>query len=269
MTLQHARIALLETRMAGEMANLLRRHGASNLVSVPAVREVARECGPQAAAFLARLSGGEIQMLVFFTGVGATALYSEAEKLGRHVELVEALRATTIVCRGPKPVAALKRYGIPVAASAPEPYTTHELLAVLAPFDLGSKVTGVVHYGEHNAQFTEELRQRGAKLEELCLYEWLLPTNLAPLRSLVKSIVAGEIDALAFTSQVQARHLFRIAQELQLSSQLTEALNTRTLVASIGPTCTGVLQRYGVTPRVIPEHPKMGHLVKALVSYLA
>jgi hypothetical protein len=32
----------------------------------------------------------------------------------------------------------------------------------------------------------------------------------------------------------------------------------------------GVLpeQEYGVIPHVVPEHPKMGHLVKALVLYI-
>jgi uroporphyrinogen-III synthase len=30
-----------------------------------------------------------------------------------------------------------------------------------------------------------------------------------------------------------------------------------------------VLHQYGVTPHVIPEHPKMGHLVKTLAEYMA
>jgi uroporphyrinogen-III synthase len=59
-----------------------------------------------------------------------------------------------------------------------------------------------------------------------------------------------------------------MATELHLSHQLAESLNTQAVVASIGPTCTSALQSYGVTPHVIPEHPKMGHLVKALAQHM-
>jgi uroporphyrinogen-III synthase len=94
-----------------------------------------------------------------------------------------------------------------------------------------------------------------------------LPEDTSKLRSLVEDIIAQRIDAVVFTSQIQVRHLFLIAGELGQAERLAEALNTKTVVASIGPTCTGVLQDYGVTPHVIPEHPKMGYLVKALADY--
>ncbi len=269
MSFQSARIALLEARMSDEMADLIRRSGGRDVLCVPAVREVARgNCEPQVAAFLNHLTAGSIRTVVFFTGVGATTLFNEAEQLGRQAELVAALQKTTVICRGPKPSAVLRRYAIPITASAREPYTTTELLETLAPLKLAGTLVGVVYYGEYNTNFSQEMRARGADLAELCLYEWLLPVDTSGLTNLVQDIIAQHIDAVVFTSQVQVRHLFQIAAALQLSTQLTTALNTQTVVASVGPTCTGVLQSYGVTPHVIPEHPKMGHLVKALAEYL-
>ena len=96
-----------------------------------------------------------------------------------------------------------------------------------------------------------------------------MPEDIVPLQTLVCDIIAERVDAVVFTSQVQVRHLFLVAGDMNLADELTRALNTRTIVASVGPTCTGVLERYGVTPHVIPEHPKMGHLIKALVAYMA
>jgi uroporphyrinogen-III synthase len=214
------------------------------------------------------LLAGSITIVVFFTGVGIKTLLQDADSLGRRDELVEALRNITVVCRGPKPSAVLRREDIPIAASAPEPYTTHELIGVLAPFDVDGKNVGVVHYGERNVLIAETLHKRGAHIEELCLYEWLLPEHTDNLQTLVQELVAGHVDAVMFTSQIQIRHLFLIAAELQLASDLVIALNTKTIVASIGPTCTGVLLEYGVTPHVIPEHPKMGHLIKALADHM-
>jgi uroporphyrinogen-III synthase len=115
----------------------------------------------------------------------------------------------------------------------------------------------------------QELLADGARVEELCLYEWLLPEDTEPMKKLIKALEAGGVAAIVFTSQIQVRHLFQIADELGQHRELQVALNTGTIVASIGPTCTTVLQDYGVTPHVIPEHPKMGYLIKALAEYIS
>jgi uroporphyrinogen-III synthase len=127
---------------------------------------------------------------------------------------------------------------------------------------------GLVHYGERNEALIEALRSRGARLEELQVYEWTMPENVEPLRVMVQEIVAGRIDAVAFTSQIQARHLFQVAEAMGLAPSLAGALNSRTVVASVGPTCTGALRSFGVTPRVEPERPKMRPMVTALVQYM-
>ena len=263
-----ARIAVLEARMSSEIADLIRRQGGHSF-SVPAVREAALDSAQPVSSFIDHLSSASIQTVVFFTGVGVKALMEEAEKLQRQQELLTTLHTVTVVCRGPKPGAVLKRYNVPIAASAREPYTTTELLEVLEPLDLPGTVVGVVHYGERNTLVTQFLRDRGADIEELCLYEWLLPEDVQPLRVLVEDIIAQRVDAIVFTSQVQVRHLFLIAKELHLAQELTTALHSKTIVASIGPTCTGVLESYNVTPHVIPEHPKMGYLIKSLAEYIS
>lgn len=265
--LNDGRIALLEARMSEEMASLIKRHGGQPY-SVPAVREVPVDSGAQVATFIDHLVEQRLQVIVCFTGVGVTALLREAERLGRLSTLLEVLPKTTVVCRGPKPVAVLKRHHIPIAATAQEPHTTNELLEVLLSLDLQGKGIGIVHYGERNAQVIEALEQRGAYAEELCLYEWQLPEDIAPLQTLVRELIAQKVAAIAFTSQVQVRHLFQIAEDLHASQELTQALNNKTIVASVGPTCTGALHNYGVTPDVEPVHPKMGHLVKALFEYI-
>lgn len=266
--MNRARIALLEARMSGEMAELVRRN-AGEPYGVPAVREVPLESRAEVSAFIDRLVSSQIDTVVFFTGVGVSALMREAEQLQRLPELLTALRAVRVVCRGPKPSAVLKKYEVPIALTAREPYTTNELLEVMEPLDLCEAQVAVVHYGERNEAFAQALSERGAHLDELCLYEWQLPADLQPLQALVREIIAGQVDAVVFTSQIQARHLFQVAEELGLRAQLSDALHTKTVVASVGPTCTAVLRTLNVEPHVEPEHPKMGHLVKALAQYLA
>jgi uroporphyrinogen-III synthase len=124
-----------------------------------------------------------------------------------------------------------------------------------------------VHYGERNTALAEGLRERGARVAEVCPYEWALPDNLEPLRTIVKEGPA-QIDAIAFTSQVQVRHLFTVADQMGLHAQLAASLNDSIIVAAVGPVCADALKQFGVTPDVQPADPKMGPLLIALADYI-
>ena len=127
---KEARIALLEARMSSEMADLVRRQG-GNPYNIPAVRETPIDSREAVSDFIDHLSQDKMSIAIFFTGVGVRALFNTAEQLGRLPELLDALRQITVVCRGPKPGAVLKRANVPIAFSAVEPYTTDELLQAI------------------------------------------------------------------------------------------------------------------------------------------
>lgn len=259
-------MALLEARMGTELAELVRRHGGV-VRSAAAVREAPLDCAAVVAGFLDRLRRPARRVHIFLTGAGATALFQEAERQGQLPFVIESIRAGTSICRGPKPSAALKRYGLSPNASAASPYTSHELLEAMAGTDLrGAEVT-LVHYGERSESLSDELRHRGAALNELCLYEWRLPEDLGPLQDLAGDLVKLEIDAVVFTSQVQWKHLLQVATALGLGDDLVHALNSNIVVAAVGPICSAALDAAGVHPQVVPDNPKMGPLVAALAEY--
>ena len=265
--LNGARVALLEGRMPGELADLVRRHGGEPYC-VPAVRERPLDAGQQVAAFVDDLTQGRLPVVVCLTGVGVKTLFEDAERLGRLPELLAALKEVTVVCRGPKPTAVLRRHGIPIALSAPSPYTTHEVLEAMAGLELADTGVALLHYGERNAALAEALQARGARVQELVIYEWLLPEDPGALQRLVQEVLSREVDAIAFTSQVQVRHLFQVASALGKAPQLAAALNTGVTVAAVGPVCAAALADYGVTPDVVPENPKMGPMVSALARLI-
>lgn len=265
--LRGSRVAVLDGRMSGEMAGLVRRYGGDPL-PVPTVRESGLDCSAAVDAFVRQVSRGSFEVVVFLTGAGVRALFDEADRLGRLPELRAGLARVTTVCRGPKPSGALRKAGVPVIISAGEPYTTEEVVGAMAGLELAGRGVAVVHYGERNADIAAALRARDAHIEELSLYEWQLPADTAPMRALVRTLIDGGVDAITFTSQVQARHLFRIAAEMGVTQPLADALNERVIVASVAPTCAAALRNLGVEPRVIPEHSKMGHLVRALAEYV-
>ncbi len=265
-TLEGKRIALLEARMSAELAAMVERFGGS-AYSVPAVREIPIEQPGETAAFVDALCAGRFAVVIFMTGVGASALLREAERTGQLDAALAALRGATTVCRGPKPVAVLRRQNVQVNITAAEPHTTVELLQALEGIELTGKPVAFVHYGERNDVASAALQKRGAIVSEICLYEWRLPDDVAPLTRLVGEIIDGRVDAIAITSQIQIRHLFQIADGLGKSAALADALNRKMVVAAVGPVCATALRSFGVVPHVQPSHPKMGPMLIALADY--
>ena len=254
--------------MAGELSDLVRRYGGV-VRSAPAVREAPLDCADAVIDFLGRIAAPSHRVYVFLTGAGVTALFDEIQKQERLPSLMASLRSGTIVCRGPKPSAALKRYGITPNVVAPSPYTSDKLLESMSGLNLRDADVSVVHYGERNETVTCALRQRGASVHELCVYEWRLPDDIAPLADVIRGLVQRELDAVVFTSQVQWRHLHQVASTLGLADRLVNTLNNHVVVAAIGPICSAALAEAGVPPDVVPENPKMSPLVVALAEHFS
>jgi uroporphyrinogen-III synthase len=259
-------VALLEARMSNELARLVDKHGGTPL-SVPAVREAPQIPDP-IEPLLAELESGRHEIVLFMTGVAVSLLFELAEQAGRRAELVAALRSLTTICRGPKPTAALRGFGVPPTLTAREPFTTAELIDALADLDVAGKRVLLFNDGERSETLSETLLARRAELRDYWLYRWQLPENTTLLEALVRRIVACDVDALAITCQIQFRHLYHVAERIELERELVRALNERVVVGAVGPTCRAILEAYGVQRHVMPQHPKMGPLVAALMRHL-
>jgi len=263
-----ARIGLLEARLSSELAELVRREGGEP-VCAPAVSEAPLDVTPLLPVLIDELRQRRSRIVVFLTGAGAASLLDQARESGMYESLADALRVVTTVCRGPKPAAVLRKHGIPVHVNARSPHTTAELLEVLPPGLVADQSVVLVHDGGGNPALVEALRARGARVLELRSYEWRLPADVEPIETLIAELIDGRLDAIAFTNQVQVRHLFQVGDRIGRTAALRYALRHRTIVASIGPTCSLVLDQHGVPPHTVASPPKMRPLVAAVGELLA
>ncbi len=261
------RVLALESRRAPELAKLISNYGGEAVVA-PAMREVPLESNKEALDFAAALFAGEFDMVIFLTGVGARALLTVVETAYKRDEYVAALQRVQVVPRGPKPVAVLRELGVTPAITVPEPNTWRELLLALdeagasrAELRLRGARVAVQEYGVSNPELLSGLRERGAVVTRVPIYQWALPEDLAPLQAAVRALAEGEIDVVLFTTGVQVAHLFQIAAEMKLEESMRRGFS-RVIVASIGPTTSEELQRRGIRADLEPSHPKMGFLVK-------
>lgn len=263
-TLNGRRIALLERRHGGEFAALVERFGGV-AVSAPAIEEVVSH--DDFLAFMDGLVGRRFSLAIFLNGVGLTTLLAEAARRGRLHDALHALRGLTIACRGGKPLATLKQYGLKAKITTARPHTTGELLDALAGLDVGDRGVVLVHSGERNTAVVSELKTRGARLVEVFPYERMLPDDRGPITRVVRDVIAHRIDAMLFTNQNQCVHLFEVAREMCQTEGLALSLNRHVVVGAVGPVCARALQRAGVTPDVIPTSPSMPSLVQAVARY--
>lgn len=253
------RVLALESRRANEIAALIRNQGGDPFVA-PSMREAPLEENAAAFDFAEKLFAGRFDMMILLTSVGTRALNKLLASRYEEGRFADALRKITTVARGPKPVAALREMSVPVTVTVPEPNTWRELLAAID--GRTEKRIAVQEYGRSNTDLLDALSARGAEVTPVRVYQWALPEDTRPLREAARTLAAGGFDFALFTTSIQAPHLLEIAAEEGVEAEVLGQLRTRVVVASIGPTCSEMLDEHGIPTDIAPTHPKMGFLVK-------
>jgi uroporphyrinogen decarboxylase len=254
------RVASFESRRAEDMQRLIAKRGGQAFVS-PSMREVALERNQAAIDFANRLITGRIDVIIFMTGVGTRMLVRQIE---RHVDRERFLAAVSdikSIVRGPKPLAALREFGITPTITVPEPNTWRELLTTIdEKLPVANLVVGLQEYGVSNRSLIAGLEARGAYVDTVRLYDYALPEDCGPLEENVRRIAAGEIDVAMFTSAHQVINVLKMADDLGLLDDVRTGFRNL-VVASIGPTTSEMLQNEELPVDFEPSHPKMGNLV--------
>ena len=263
-------VAAFESRMADQMATLITRHGGNPLVA-PSLREIPLENNTEAQDFAGRLMAGDVDLLILLTGVGTRTLV-DVWKPQFSLEVIRhALRSTTLVCRGPKPIAALKELGLKPHVTVPEPNTWRDILHTLdeyKPEGLAGLRIAVQEYGTTNTDLAQGLSERGARVTSVPVYRWALPDDVEPLKRALRSIVNGNVSVVLFTSAAQIDHVVKLLDATDERAAFQEALQ-KTMVASIGPVTSQRLRDHDLPVDFEPPHAKMGILVKEASEHAA
>src|SRR5688572_3092546 len=146
--LENITIAILEHRFTKEFASLFERFGAK-VHACAMLEEKPVENREELQEFIRHTVQGNLDMMIFLTGVGARFLVTEAESMGMKEEFIRGLNNITVVVRGPKPVSALRQFGVRIDVIPTIP-TTEGVIEALKEKDLQSRRVGVQLYGTPN-----------------------------------------------------------------------------------------------------------------------
>jgi uroporphyrinogen-III synthase len=259
------RVLSFESRMAEDMARLIRRHGGEPLV-VPALREIPIPLQDNGAVFRfgVKLILHQLDIVILMTGVGTKALFEVLQSRYPLPEIIDALKKTILVTRGPKPLAVLKAMGVEPNITVPEPNTWHDVIATLDYYRpvQGLKIA-IQEYGVSKPEMLEDLKKRGAEVFSVPIYRWALPEDTGPIEAAVGQVLDGAVDAMVITNAAQIDHVMQLAERRQRTEAFRQACK-RIVVASIGPTASEGLKQHELRVDFEPTHPKMGVLVKEL-----
>ena len=257
------RVLSFESRMAVEITRLIERNAGQPLV-VPALREIPIPLQGNGAVFRfgVKLILQQIDILILMTGVGTKALFEILQTRYPLAELIEALRKTIIVTRGPKPLAALKALGVEANITVPEPNTWQDVIATLDYYRpvQGLKIV-IQEYGMSNPDMIEDLTKRGAEVFPVPIYRWALPEDTGPLKAAIGEILDGKVDVMLITNAAQIDHVMQLVEQEDKTALFREACK-KLIVGSIGPTASDRLKHHDLPVDFEPSHPKMGILVK-------
>jgi uroporphyrinogen decarboxylase len=249
------------------------------------MREVPLGRNAAAADFARRLLRGEIDVVLFMTGVGFRYLLEEvthapgadnadsagsglAAPVDRAAYLAALARVVTIA-RGPKPVAAMKEHGLQPTYRVGEPNTWREVLQTIdAHVPLAGRTIAVQEYGIANPNLMAGLAARGARVLPVTVYRYDFPQDAAPLEANVRAVAGHQREVVLFTSAHQVVNVLRMAARIGQEDALRAAMH-RLVVASIGPTTSEALHGEGLPVDLEPEHPRMGSLVAAAAEQAA
>ncbi|WP_410568978.1 uroporphyrinogen-III synthase [Amycolatopsis sp. cmx-4-61] len=258
-------IGVTAERRAGEFIAALERAGAE-VRHAPTITIVPLASDPALRAGTEAVLAEPVGFTVVTTGAGFRGWLEAAGGWGLRDRLVTALGQSRIYARGPKAVGAVRGAGLREAFSAASE-SNAELFAALAAAGVGGERVAVQLHGTRLPELTDPLVQAGASLVEVQPYRWHSPPDVTPVHDLIDAILAGELDALAFTSAPAAANFLALARSSGRFAELLAALRDRLVVACVGPVTAAPLEEAGIET-LQPDRQRLGALVKLLVTKL-
>jgi uroporphyrinogen III methyltransferase/synthase len=227
---------------ASGLAERLRELGAE-VVETPAIRVEPRPVEGELREALRQIDG---YALICFTSPNGVRLLFE----GFGDRDARALASTTIAAIGPGTAAELARHGIR-ADVVPERFVAEGLVEALAPVEIEGRRVLVARAAEARSVLPEALRERGAQVDDVALYETVAePLTDAQLAGLKRATY------VTFTSSSTVRFLLQSGARLPAGAR----------IVSIGPVTTATAEENGLTVHVEAERHDIDGLVDALTA---
>jgi len=254
-------VGVTAARRAEELGTMMERRGAA-ILHGPALRIVALADDTDLLAATRGLIARPPDITVATTGIGFRGWVEAADGWGIGEDLLAALGAGKLIARGPKARGSIRASGLMDTWSPPSE-SSAEVLEYLLDAGVGGTRIAVQLHGEPLPDVVEALQVAGAEVIEVPVYRWAPPVDIAPLDRLTDTVLAGCVDALAFTSAPAAASMLARAAERGIRDELVAAMRGPVLALCVGPVTAAPLEALDIIT-VQPERSRLGAMVRKL-----
>jgi uroporphyrinogen-III synthase len=273
--LDGVRVGVTADRRADDQIDLLRRRGATTLHGAT-MRIVPLADDTELAATTRSLLDAPPAVVVATTGQGFRGWLEVADEWGLGERLRGVLGDAAVLARGPKARGAIRGAGLREAWAAEATESSPEVLDHLlagGEGELAGRRVAVQLHGDPMTAFLGALREQGADVVEVPVYRWEPPPDLPAVDGLIAAILAGELDAVTFTSAPAVEGLLHRAETLGRTDALLAAFRggpdgEGVLACAVGPVTAAPLEVRGV-PSIAPDRFRLGAMVRRLEEHMA
>lgn len=260
------RILLTAQRRAEELAGALERRGAMVRIT-PTLGVVSNIDEDALLARTRQLIAEPVDAVVITTGIGFRGWVDTVEAAGMYDDLIDALRETRLIARGPKARGALQAAGLKADWVA-ESETSTEILDRLLAEGVDDARIAIQRHGAGDPSFEAKLAAGGACVVPLEVYRWGPPPDPEGVTDAALAVAAGEYDAVLFTSAPAAQAFLRELEVQGLTQIVRDRVGDGTLlITAVGPVTGDPLTTAGLRP-ICPDRSRMGALVRLVITSL-
>jgi uroporphyrinogen-III synthase len=259
-------VGVTADRRWGEQAELFEQRGATVVHGATIHTRPLRSEGVRDVT--ERLLADPPDIVIANTGIGMRAWFATVDSCGMAEPFLRMLAGTRIYARGPKAAAVVHQMGLTPSGSSPSEQLDDLPAIVAADGPVAGERVVFQRHGVASPSVIEALRGMGAVVEDLGVYDWTLPEDLRPAQRLVELLAARRLHGVTFTSGPAVRNLLAIAADLGIAGEVVAALD-HVVAACVGPVCASALLDAGVRRVVVPEHHRLGALVRTTAHALA
>jgi uroporphyrinogen-III synthase len=170
------------------------------------------------------LQKGHVDYVILMSTNGVKYLFSAAENYKLARLLHEGLKNTFVIAVGPKTAESMKEYNVHVDM-VPQQYSSEGLLKALEGKDLQGKKIRIPRTSNATPTLTDTLREMGADVEEIYVYESGLPM-MRSSRKVLPGFDQWMHRRSCFLSRLSAKNIFKMLAEkayMEKSSPINRA----------------------------------------------
>ena len=185
----------------------------------------------------------------------------------RRRRVLNSFMQATVWTRGPKASSRCRSLGLDVGWQAPNDRATEIAARVFAEVPRGARVA-LQLVGTADDVVYDALREVGAEVIPMRVYRYTIPKDRSQIDSAIRSVIAGEIDAVTFTASPAIQHLRVIARDMGVEDDLAAAFERGCKFVVVGPVCASTARDSGWQNLVEPETARLIPMLDAMTAAL-